>query len=55
MRQELDGSENRAYRALQSAKTPEEAAHAWDAMYERSDGSTRDKRMAANVRSTSAK
>jgi hypothetical protein len=47
MRQELDGSENRAYRALQAAKTPEEAAHAWDAMYERSDGSTRDKRMAS--------
>lgn len=31
MREELDGSENKAYRALQAAKTPEEAAHAWDA------------------------
>lgn len=47
MRQELDGSENKAYRALQAAKTPEEAAHAWDALYERSDGSTRSKRMAS--------
>jgi hypothetical protein len=47
MRQELDGSENRAYRALQAAKTPEEAAHAWDAMYERSDGATRSARMAS--------
>jgi hypothetical protein len=47
MRQELDGSENKAYRALQAAKTPEEAAHAWDALYERSDGSTRSQRMAS--------
>jgi hypothetical protein len=45
MREELDGSENKAYRALQAAKTPEEAAHAWDANYERSDGSTREQRM----------
>jgi hypothetical protein len=47
MREELDGSENKAYRALQAAKTPEEAAHAWDALYERSDGATRTKRMAS--------
>jgi hypothetical protein len=47
MRQELDSSENKAYRALQAAKTPEEAAHAWDALYERSDGSTRAQRMAS--------
>ncbi|MCP1937398.1 hypothetical protein J2R95_003193 [Bradyrhizobium japonicum] len=47
MREELDGSENKAYRALQAAKTPEEAAHAWDALYERSDGSTRSQRMAS--------
>jgi hypothetical protein len=47
MRQELDGPENKAYAALQSAKTPEEAAHAWDALYERSDGSTRGQRMAS--------
>jgi hypothetical protein len=47
MREELDGSENKAYRALQSAKTPEEAAHAWDALYERSDGATRSQRMAS--------
>jgi hypothetical protein len=47
MREELDGSENKAYRALQAAKTPEEAAHAWDALYERSDGATRSQRMAS--------
>jgi hypothetical protein len=47
MRQELDGSENKAYRALQSAQSPEEAARAWDALYERSDGSTRSKREAS--------
>jgi hypothetical protein len=47
MRQELDGSENKAYQALQAAKTPEEAAHAWDSLYERSDGSTRGARMAS--------
>jgi hypothetical protein len=47
MRQELDSTESKAYRALQAAKTPEEAAHAWDALYERSDGSTRAKRMAS--------
>jgi hypothetical protein len=47
MRQELDGSENKAYRALQSAQSPEEAARAWDALYERSDGSTRNKREAS--------
>ncbi len=45
MRSELDGSENKAYKALLAAKTPEEAAHAWDAHYERSDGSTREQRM----------
>ncbi len=45
MREELDTTESKAYRALQAAKTPEEAAHAWDALYERSDGSTREKRM----------
>lgn len=45
MREELDSSENKAYRALQAATTPEEAAHAWDAHYERSDGSTREQRM----------
>jgi hypothetical protein len=45
MREELDGSENKAYRALLAAKTAEEAAHAWDAHYERSDGSTRAQRM----------
>jgi hypothetical protein len=45
MREELDGPENKAYRALQAATTPEEAAHAWDAQYERSDGSTREQRM----------
>jgi hypothetical protein len=45
MREELDGSENKAYKALLAAKTPEEAAHAWDANYERSDGSTREQRM----------
>jgi hypothetical protein len=45
MREELDGPENKAYRALQAAKTPEEAAAAWDQHYERSDGSTRDKRV----------
>jgi hypothetical protein len=47
MRQELDGPESKAYAALQAAKTPEEAAHAWDALYERSDGSTRGQRMAS--------
>jgi hypothetical protein len=47
MRQELDGPESKAYAALQAAKTPEEAAHAWDALYERSDGSTRGARMAS--------
>lgn len=47
MRQELDGSENKAYRALQSAQSPEEAARAWDALYERSDGSTRAQRTAS--------
>lgn len=47
MREELDGTENKAYRALQAAKTPEEAAHAWDSLYERSDGSTREQRMRA--------
>ena len=47
MREELDGTENKAYKALLAAKTPEEAAHAWDAQYERSDGSTREQRMRA--------
>lgn len=47
MREELDGTENKAYKALLAAKTPEEAAHAWDAQYERSDGSTREQRMSA--------
>ena len=45
MREELDGSENKAYKALLASQTPEEAAHAWDSQYERSDGSTREQRM----------
>jgi hypothetical protein len=51
MREELDGPENKAYRALLAAKTPEEAAHAWDAHYERSDGSTRDSACSPHARS----
>jgi len=45
MRQELDSTESKAYKALQAATTPEEAAHAFDSLYERSDGATREKRM----------
>jgi hypothetical protein len=47
MRHEFDTSENGAYQALQAAQTPEQAAAAVDARYERSDGSTRPQRMAA--------
>jgi hypothetical protein len=49
MRHELGGSESKAYKAIQAATSPEEAARAWDQLYERSDGSTRDQR-AANAR-----
>jgi hypothetical protein len=47
MRHEFDTSDNGAYQALQAAQTPEQAAAAVDARYERSDGSTRPQRMAA--------
>jgi hypothetical protein len=40
MRQEYLGSENRAYKALTSARTPQEAARAVDRFYERSSGAT---------------
>jgi hypothetical protein len=49
MRHELGGSESKAFKAIQAATTPEEAARAWDQLYERSDGSTREQR-AANAR-----
>lgn len=47
MRREFDTTENRAYKALMAATTPEEAARAFDQHYERSDGATRDKRAAS--------
>jgi hypothetical protein len=47
MRRELDTTENRAFRALQAATTPEEAARAFDQHYERSDGRTIGKREAS--------
>jgi hypothetical protein len=40
MRHEFDGSENSAYRALLSAKTPEDAAAAVNRLYERSADTT---------------
>lgn len=46
MRHELDTTENGAYKALQSAGSPEEAARIWDQHYERSDGNSRAQRMA---------
>jgi hypothetical protein len=49
MRHELGNSESKAFKAIQAATTPEEAARAWDQHYERSDGSTREQR-AANAR-----
>lgn len=47
MRRELDTTENRAYKALLAATTPEDAARAFDQHYERSDGSARDRRAAS--------
>jgi hypothetical protein len=47
MRHELGNSESKAFKAIQAATTPEEAARAWDQHYERSDGATRDKRAAS--------
>jgi hypothetical protein len=44
MRHELGNSESAAFKAIQAATTPEEAARAWDQHYERSDGATRDRR-----------
>lgn len=49
MRHELSNSESKAYKAIQAATSPEEAARAWDRHYERSDGSAISKR-AANAR-----
>jgi len=40
MRHEYLGSENRAYKALTAAQTPDQAARAVDRFYERSSGST---------------
>ena len=40
MRHEYLGSENRAYKALTSAQTPQDAARAVDRFYERSSGAT---------------
>jgi len=41
MRWEMDHTESRAYRALRGARTPEEAAAAFDRHYERSSGGAR--------------
>lgn len=47
MREEMDGSENKAYRALLAAKTPEEAATAVNRFYERSADTTGNRERAA--------
>lgn len=49
MREELDSSENKAYRALQAAKTPEEAATAFNKLYERSADTTGNRERAARA------
>ncbi|WP_368508085.1 phage tail tip lysozyme [Bradyrhizobium lupini] len=47
MRHEMMGSENRAYKALLTAKTPEEAATAVNRLYERSADTTGNREKAA--------
>lgn len=47
MRHELDGPENRAYRAITAASSPEEAASAFNKLYERSADNTGGREKAA--------
>jgi hypothetical protein len=46
MMKELKGPERGAWNALQAARSPSEAAHAFDKFYERSAGTSRGERMA---------